>query len=326
MKAAVYTKYGPPVSLKILEVAKPEYKDNEILVQIVASSVNRTDSGFLRAKPAVVRLFSGLTKPRRTILGCEYAGKVVAVGSEVSKYKVGDRVFGFNDVKFGGHGQFAIFAETDPMAVMPKQATYEQMAAASEGAHYAVGYIRAIGAKKGSRVLVNGATGAIGSAGMQLLKQMGVYVVATSTTKNVDRIRALGPDKVIDWQTTDFTACGEVFDAVLDAVGKSSFKACKPLLKPGGIYTSSELGPKGQNPLLGLLSPLYKVFGAKRVLFPMPKNTIEITEYLRDRVADGSFKPVIDKTYPLDHIVDAYTYVETGNKTGTVVISVASDS
>jgi NADPH:quinone reductase-like Zn-dependent oxidoreductase len=322
MKAAVYTKYGPPEVLQVKETDKPPYKNNEILVQVYASSVNRTDSGFLRAKPAVVRLFSGLSKPKRTILGCEYAGKVVAVGADVTKYKLGDKVFGFNDAKFGGHGQFAVFADTDPMAIMPKSASYEQMAAATEGAHYALSYIRAFGAHKGQKVLVNGATGAIGSAGMQLLKQMGVYVVATSTTKNVDLIKSLGPDKVIDWQTTDFTKCGELFDVVFDSVGKSSFKACKPLLKPGGVYVSSELGPWGQNPLLGIVSPLYKLFGAKRVMFPLPKNTVEIIEYLRDRVADGSFVPVIDKTYPLTSIVDAYTYVESGNKTGAVVIQV----
>lgn len=322
MKAAVRTQYGPPESLTVVEVDKPPYKNNEVLVQIFASSVTRTDSGFLRAKPAVVRLFAGLFKPRRTILGCEYAGKVVALGADVTKYKPGDKVFGFNDAKFGGHGQFAVFADSDPMAIMPKNACYEQMAAATEGAHYALSYIRAFGAHKGQKVLVNGATGAIGSAGIQLLKHMGVYVVATSTTKNVDLIKSLGPDKVIDWQTQDFTKCGELFDVVFDSVGKSSFKACKPLLKPGGIYTSSELGPYGQNPFLGLLSPLYKLFRAKRVLFPIPKNTVEIIEYLRDRVADSSFKPVIDKTYPLERIVDAYSYVESGAKTGSVVIRV----
>lgn len=321
MRAAIYENYGPPEVLHIRTVNAPAYKDNEILIEVHASGVNRTDCGFLWAKPAVVRLFAGLTKPKRTILGCEYAGKVVAVGKNVQKYKVNDRVFGFNDVVFGGHGEFAVFAETDPMAKMPKGTSYSQMAAATEGAHYAVGYIRAIGAHKGSRVLVNGATGAIGSAAVQLLKYIGVYVVATSTTKNVDLVKSLGPDKVIDWETSDFTKCGELFDVVFDAVGKSNFKACKPLLKPGGIYVSSELGPFGQNPLLGILSPLYKLFGAKHVLFPLPKNTVEIIEYLRDRVADGSFNPIIEKTFPLEDIAKAYRHADSGSKVGNIVVT-----
>lgn len=320
MKAAVYTNYGMPDVLQIVDVDKPIPKDDEFLVRVHTSSVNRTDDGFLRAKPAVVRLFSGIRRPKRTILGCEFAGQVEQVGKNVTTVQVGDRIFGFNDVKFGGHGQYAVFSDEDPFALIPKVASYETMAAASEGAHYALGYIRKIQKLGANRVLVHGATGAIGSAAVQLLKQAGLYVVATSTTKNLKLVQALGPDKVIDWEKSDFTKFPEKFDVVFDSVGKSNFRACKPLLNRKGVYIATELGPKGQNPLLGIVSPLYRLFGAKRVLFPLPKNNKEIIEFLGARVADGSFKPVIDRTYDLEMIKDAYLYVESGQKTGNVVI------
>lgn len=322
MRAAVSKVYGPPEVIRIEDVDKPTPKAGEILVRIYASSVNRTDSGFLRAKPFVVRFFSGLSKPKRTILGCEFAGNVVETGEDVTLFNVGDKVFGFNDAKFGGHGEFAVFSEDDPIAIMPKNTSYSQMAAATEGSHYALSYVRAFGVRKGHKVLVNGATGAIGSAGVQLLKQAGAYVVATSNTKNIKLVKSLGPDKVIDWERDDFTKCGEQFDFVFDSVGKSSFRACKSILKPGGIYTSSELGFLGQNPILGLASPLFKLFGAKRVIFPIPKNNKEIIDFLKARVEDKSFRPVIDRTYPLNEIAKAYEYVEKGHKTGNVVIAI----
>jgi NADPH:quinone reductase-like Zn-dependent oxidoreductase len=322
MKAAIYTNYGPPEVLQITNVSMPVYKDIEILVKIHASSVNRTDDGFLRAKPWVVRGFSGITKPKRTILGCEFSGEIVKAGPKVTKYKVGDRIFGFNDVKFGGHGEYAVFAEKDPFTIMPKKSDYKTMAAATEGSHYALSYIRTIQKLGAKRVLVHGATGAIGSAAVQLLKHAGMYVVATSTTKNMKLVRSLGADKVIDWEKEDFTKFPEKFDVVFDSVGKSSFRACKPLLSKRGVYIATELGYLVQNPLLGIISPIFKLFGAKRLLFPLPRNNKEIIEFLALRVEDGSFKPVIDRIYPLEQIIDAYNYVESGQKTGNVVIKI----
>ena len=296
MKAAVSKYYGPPENIKILEVAKPIPKDNEILVRVYASSVNRTDCGFLRAKPFVTRFFSGLLKPRQPILGCEFAGKVEQIGKNVTLFKIGDRVFGFDDVNWGGHGQYKIIEELASVVTIPKNISFETAATSTEGAHYALTYINTlekIGAKK---VLVHGATGAIGSAAVQLFKQMGFTVTATTNTKNIKLVKSLGPDKVIDWQKQDFTTDTEKYDAVFDAVGKSSFKRCKPLLKPKGIYIATELGPKGQNPFLGLISPIYKVYGTKRVLFPLPPNNKQLIEFIAERLADSSFKPVIDKT------------------------------
>jgi NADPH:quinone reductase-like Zn-dependent oxidoreductase len=323
MKAAVNLKYGTPEVLKIRDAKKPDPNKNEILIKIHYSGVNRTDDGFLRAKPFVTRFFSGLTKPRHTVLGCEFAGEVVETGDGVSLFKVGDRVFGFDDTTWGGHAEFKSIRENKSVTIIPSNVSYKHAGAATEGAHYALNYVRVIQKLGARRVFVHGATGAIGSAAVQLLKQAGIYVVATSTTKNVALVKSLGADKVIDWEKQDFTQVGEKFDVVFDAVGKSTFKACKPLLVDKGIYIATELGPYGQNPLLGIVSPFYKMVGAKRVLFPLPKNNKEILEFLAQRMADDSFMPVIDKVYPLEKIKEAYEYVETGRKTGNVLVKIS---
>jgi NADPH:quinone reductase-like Zn-dependent oxidoreductase len=324
MKAAVNTVYGLPGQvLKVIDVEKPQPKVDELLIRVYASGVNRTDDGFLRAKPWVVRLFSGITKPKTTILGCEFAGEVVQTGDDVALFKKGDRVFGFDDVNWGGHGEYKVINESKSVAKIPKNITYETAGVSGEGAHYALSYINTLQKLGAKRVLVNGATGAIGSSAVQLLKQAGFYVVATSTTKNMKLVKSLGADVVIDWEKEDFTKLDEKLDAVFDSVGKSSFAACKPILDKNGVYISTELGNWAQNPFLGIISPLFKLFKAKRVLFPLPKNNKQLMEFLRDRLADGSFKPVIDRTYPLDQIAEAYKYIETGQKTGNVVIKLS---
>lgn len=322
MKAAINRTYGLPADVLIVsEIETPLPKDNQVLIKVHASGVNRTDDGFLRAKPFVTRFFSGLIKPKHPILGCEFAGVVAKIGKNVTLFKQGDRVFGFDDVGWGGHGEFMVIDESKSVTVIPKNISFEQAGVSGEGAHYALGYVRVAQKLGAKRVLVHGATGAIGTAAVQLLKHADIYVVATSTTKNVKLVSSLGADKVIDWEKEDFTAYDEVFDLVFDAVGKSSFKKCKPLLRNGGVYIATELGPYGQNPWLGLLSPIYKLFGAKRVMFPLPSNTKEIIEFIAARLEDGTFRPVIDRTYTLDQIVDAYKYVETGQKTGNVAIN-----
>lgn len=301
----------------------PRPAADELLVRVHCSSVNRTDIGFLRARPFITRFWGGLLRPRHPALGCEFAGEVEAVGDTVTAFSVGDRVFGFDDSRWGGHAEYKVIAQDRAVATIPDGITYEQAAASTEGAHYALVDIRAAQVRAGSRVLVHGATGAIGSAAVQLLKNENASVVATSNTRNVQLVSSLGPDRVIDWERDDFTACGERFDVVFDAVGKSSFGACKPLLVEGGVYLSTELGPRGQNPFLGLVSPLLKRAGAKRVLFPIPSYDQSMIEFLRDRLASGDLSPLIDRVYPLDEIVAAFEYVETGQKTGNVVIRVS---
>jgi NADPH:quinone reductase-like Zn-dependent oxidoreductase len=321
MKAAVRTSYGPPEVIRISDVEKPAPKDNEVLVKVRATTVNRTDCGLRAAKPFLYRLFLGLTRPRRTLLGTEFAGDIEAVGAGVSSFQVGDRVFGFSGTSFGAHAEYLSIPEDGLLATMPANLTYEQAAAGTEGSQYALTGIRAAKIRSGQAVLVYGATGAIGSAAVQLLKHLGATVTAVCDTDNLELVKGLGADRVIDYTAEDFVKDEQRYDVVIDAVGKSSFGRCKRLLKPRGIYLSTDLGPLSQNPVLALLTPL---LGGRKVKFPIPvqRDQREIANHLRGLLESGAFKPLIDRRYPLDQIVEAYRYVETGRKLGNVVISV----
>lgn len=320
MKAVVYTRYGPPEVVQIAEVERPVPRDNEVLVKIHATTVNRTDCGFRSAEYFIVRFFSGLLRPKNKILGNEFAGKIESIGKNVTAFKCGDKVFGYNDTKFGGHAQYTVIPENGAIATIPPEMSYNDAAPLTEGAHYALCDIRAAKIGRGQNVLIYGATGAIGSAAVQLVKYFGAEVTAVCNTKNVGLVKSLGADKVIDYTQQDFTRTGQIFDVVFDAVGKSSFGKCKPILKKNGIYMSTELGRMSQNPLLALVTPLSR---GKKVLFPLPTINKTDVEFLKMLAETGKFKPVIDSYYSLDQIVDAYRYVETKQKTGNVVITVA---
>jgi len=324
MKAAVHTRYGPPDVVRIAEVEKPAAKDNEVLVRVHAATVNRTDCGFRAAKPFIVRPFTGLLRPRVTVLGNEFAGEVEAVGSGVTSFEVGDRVFGFNGTRFGAHAEYMAMPEDGLLATIPANLTYEEAVPSTEGSQYALSLIRNAKVQRGQDVLVNGATGAIGSAAVQLLKHLGAEVTAVCDTRNVELVKRLGADRVIDYTAEDFTKDEQTYDVVLDAVGKSSFGRCRRLLRPRGIYLSTDLGPLSQNPILALVTPL---LGGRKVTFPIPKKPDrEMARYFKELIESGAFKPVIDRRYPLDQIVEAYRYVETGQKIGNVVISVEPSS
>jgi NADPH:quinone reductase-like Zn-dependent oxidoreductase len=317
MKAAVQRRYGPPEVVLIAEVDKPAPGDNEVLVKVHATTVNRTDCACRAARPFFMRLFTGLVRPRAAVLGTEFAGVVEAVGSGVTSFQPGDKVFGYNEGRFGAHAEYLSIPADGSLAAMPANVTCQQAAPGTEGSHYALAHIRAAKIRSGQDVLVYGATGAIGSAAVQLLKSLGATVTAVCGTGHMELVRGLGADRVIDYTAGDFTRDEQKYDVVLDSVGKSSFGQCKRLLKPDGIYISSELGPRAQNPFLALIAPLH---GGKKVLFPIPKHDQLMVRYLRGLIESGEFKPVIDRTYPLDQIVEAYRYVETGQKTGNVVI------
>lgn len=319
MRAIVYKKYGPPEVAQLMEVPKPIPKDNEVLVKVYSSTVNRTDSGFRSAEYFVSRFWSGLFRPKLQILGSEFAGIVEEIGQHVTTFKIGDRVFGFNDKTFGGHGEYLTIAENEAITTMPNHLGFDEAAAITEGAHYALVDIRAAKVKSGQHVMVYGATGAIGSAAVQLLKHFGAIVTAVCNSKNVDLVKSLGADTVIDYQTQDFTQTELKFDFIFDAVGKSSFGRCKPLLTPKGIYISTELGKNGENILLALTTPL---FGGKRLLFPLPTITKQDVIFLKELFEKGTFKPLIDRFYKFDQIVEAYQYVETGQKTGNVILKI----
>lgn len=323
MRAAVRTRYGPPDVVHVTEVDTPSPAADELLVRVHATTVNRTDCGYRTPTPAFARLLFGLTRPRSTVLGNEFAGEVVAVGGEVTAFAVGDRIFGYVEGSFGGHAEYLTVAQDGLIAAMPEGVTYAQMAPATEGAHYALSMIRRAQVEAGHTVCVYGATGAIGSAAVQLLKVLGVTVTAVCATPHLELVERLGADRVIDYTAEDFTAAGQVHDLVIDAVGKTSFSRCRRLLKPGGVYVSSELGPFGQNPLLALVTPLLR---GRTVLFPFPIHERHMVRWLGEQIDAGRFTPVIDRRYPLDEIVAAYEYVETGQKVGNVVITVTDQA
>jgi NADPH:quinone reductase-like Zn-dependent oxidoreductase len=328
MRAAVHTSYGPPDVVRIAEVDKPTPKNNQVLVKVHATTVNRTDSGFRAGKPLIVRLFTGLIRPKVTVLGNEFAGEIEAVGRDVTSFLVGDRVFGYSGLqhgsRFGAHAEYLAMPEDGSLATMPANLTYEQAAPGTEGAHYALTMIRTAKIQRGHDVLIYGATGAIGSAAVQLSKSLGAQVTAVCDTEHLELVRSLGADRVIDYTAEDFTKDEQRHDVVLDAVGKSSFFRCRRLLKPGGIYLSSDGGPLNQNLVLVLITPLVGVFGGKKVLFRVPRDDQKMVRYFKELIESGAFKPLIDRRYRLDQIVEAYRYVETGQKIGNVVISVTS--
>jgi NADPH:quinone reductase-like Zn-dependent oxidoreductase len=319
MKAAVHVRYGPPEVVRISEVKKPVAKNNELLVKVHATTVNRTDCGFRSGKPFFSRFFTGLVKPRGTILGNEFAGEVEAVGNSVTSFTAGDRVFGFVGLggPFGAHAEYVTVPADGPLTTIPANLTYEEAAPSTEGSHYALSNIRKAKIGSGQDVLVYGATGAIGSAAVQLLKSIGARVTAVCATENVELVRSLGADRVVDYTAGDFTRDDQTYDVVFDAVGKSSFGRCRRLLKPGGIYLSTE----GRLLFLTLIF-ITPLFGGKKVVFALPKLDQAMVRQFKGLIESGQFRPLIDRRYALDQIVAAYRYVETGQKVGNVVISV----
>ncbi|MCC5928766.1 MAG: NAD(P)-dependent alcohol dehydrogenase [Cyclobacteriaceae bacterium] len=318
MKAAVYDSYGPPEVVKIADIPRPEPSAQQVLVKVHAGTVNRTDCGFRSAEYFITRLFSGLFNPKIKVLGCEFAGVVESVGDKVEKFAPGDKVFGFNDMHWGGHAEYILLQEKDAFTHIPPGLSMDMAAALTEGAHYALCYIRAAKIKQGDKVLVNGGTGAIGSAAIQLLKYFGANVTAVCDTEYMQVVADLGADRVIDYTKEDFTQLNESFDMVFDAVGKSTFGKTKRLLKKNGKYASTELGPRGENPFLALLGTLKK---GKKVLFPLPFIRLDDVEFIAKISAEKRFSPLIDRAYSLDQIVDAYRYVDSGQKRGNVIIS-----
>ncbi len=318
MRAVICTKYGPPDILQLKEMEKPLPEDNELLIEVHASTVNRTDCGLLRAKPFIVRFFTGIFKPRKSIPGTAFAGIIKAAGEKVTALKVGDRVFGFDDSGSGSHARYMTISKDKALTTIPGDMTYMQAAACTEGAHYAYNFINKVNLSSDQNVLVNGATGAIGSAAVQLLNYFGVNVTAVCEGEYSELVKSLGANKVIDYTQEDFTEIDHTYNYIFDTVGKSSFARCKPLLKAGGAYISSELGYMAQNIFLALTTP---ILCSKKVKFPIPTDCRGSILFIKQLIEDGKFKAVIDREYPLEQIVEAYRYVEKGQKIGNVVIT-----
>lgn len=318
MKAFVNTKYGPPEVLQLKEVEKPTPKDNEVLIKIHATTVNRTDCGFRQPEYFIVRLFSGLFKPKKTILGNELSGEIEAIGKNVKTFKPGDQVFGLSTFNFGTHAEYICISEEKSITTKPVNMSFNEAAAVCDGLMLAMNIIKKIDFKKTPKILINGASGSIGSASVQLAKYYGAEITAVCNTKNLELLKSLGADEVIDYTKEDFTENGKVYDVVFDAVGKSTFFCCKKLLKPKGVYFSTELGYLSQNIFLALLTP---IFGGKKVKFPIPTDCKEDIILFKELIESGNYKAVIDRKYSLEQIIEATKYVETGQKTGNVIIS-----
>ena len=319
MRAAVSARYGTPDVIEIRQVPTPVPAERQVLVAVHAAAVGRSDSGMLRPRPPVLmRLMIGLLRPPR-ILGMDFAGVVETAGKDVTAFKPGDRVFGMLRLReLGAHAEYVCVAEDGYIATIPEGLPFEE-AVVCEGAFYANACLTMLNIKPGDSILVYGASGAIGTAAVQLAIAMGARVTAVVATRHVDLARSLGAGRVIDYTKEDFTRIGETFDGVLDAVGKTTYLRCRRLLKPGAMFVGTDMGPYGQTLMFTLWRSLT---GRGRVGVPIPRNVPGFVTMLKARMEAGQFRAVIDRRYPLEAIADAYRYVETGQKTGIVVIDV----
>jgi NADPH:quinone reductase-like Zn-dependent oxidoreductase len=320
MRAVVFDRYGPPEVLRLEEIERPFPKADEVLIKVHAAAVNRTDTGLRSAEYFISRFLTGLFRPKRKIPGTELAGEVEAVGAAVKEFKVGDHVFGVSSKIAGAHAEFLCLPENAPLAHKPAGMTFEEAAAVCDGAILALAYLRRVDLPKKRKILIYGASGSIGTAGVQLARFFDADVTAVCNTKNVELVASLGANRVIDYTQEDFTKNGETYDFIFDAVGKLSFKLCRASLKPGGIYGSTDLGPYWQNPFLALWTSR---IGNKKVLFPIPHYTKKDVLFVKELIETGKYRAVIDRRYPLEDVVEANKYVETGQKTGNVVLTVS---
>ncbi len=321
MKASVRRNYCSPSQIRIEQIGKPIPKVDEVLIRVYASTVNRTDCANLNAKPYIMRFVLGVFRPNTITLGTDFAGKVISIGKNVMSFNIGDRVFGFHDTGAESHAEYTTKTE-DNIFSIPENIDYKQAAASLEGAHYAYSFVHKVTITSGQHILINGATGGIGSALLQFLKQYDIKITATCSTKNIRLIQSLGADKIFDYTKEDFTDDTDTYDFVFDTVGKSTFGKCKSLLKKKGIYISSELGPYSQN----IFYPLLNSISSKKVIFPIPYNKQKTIPYIINQLETGKFKPVIDREYLLEDISKAYEYVIKGDKTGNVLINLKNES
>lgn len=318
MKASVNERYGSPDVLEIRDIPAPIPKAGEILVKVHATTVSRTDTCALRAHPFFVRPESGFLRPKRKVLGLEFAGIVEAVGKGVSRFEPGDRVFGLTPGGYGAHAEYVGLPADGAVSIMPTGKNFNEVVVC-EGGWYADTNLKKFGIKSNHKILIYGASGAIGTSAVQLAKFYGAEVTAVVSTTHLDLAKRLGADRVIDYTAEDFTAIDESFDFVLDAVGKTTYFKCRSLLKPKGVYAATDLGPWWQNVFLTMWSSLT---GSGRVVFPMPDGAPSFVEFISALIQTGEFRAAIDRKYALDDIADAYRYVNTEQKAGIVIVEV----
>ena len=322
MKAIVYTKYGPPDVLQLKELEKPTPSDDEVLIRIDAAAVSTTDCDVRKGDP-FIRLAFGLIRPKKTILGTEFAGEIEAVGKDVKRFREGDQVFAATGTGFGAHAEYICLPEEGALAIKPANTTYAEAAAICEGALTALPFLRDKGhIQSGQTILINGASGAVGTAAVQLAKYFGAEVTGVCSTTNIELVKSLGADKVIDYTKEDFTRTGQTYDIIFDTVGKTSFSRCKGSLKQRGIYLEAAV-------VLAIFPQVLwtSMIGSKKAriaatgLRPASEKTKDLL-FLKELIEAGEIKPVIDRRYPLEQIPEAHRHVEKGHKKGSVVITV----
>jgi len=321
MKAIVYTKYGPPDVLQLKEVQKPTPKDNEVLIKVHATTVTKGDCEIRSPKIPnliwlIVRIYFGLIKPRKKILGAYLAGEIESIGKDVKRFKKGYQVFASSGAGFGAYAEYICLPEEGTLAIKPANMTYEQAAAVPMGLD-ALHYLRKGNIQSGQKVLINGAGGSIGTFAVQLAKYFGAKVTGVDSTKKLDMLRSIGADQVIDYTQEDFSKSGETYDAILDVVGKSSFSRSVRSLKQNGRYLLANPGGLSQM-VRGLWTSLTS---SKKVICEFASYKTEDLIFLKELIEAGKIKSVIDRRYPLEQTAEAHRYVEKGHKKGNVVIT-----
>jgi NADPH:quinone reductase-like Zn-dependent oxidoreductase len=341
MKAIVYTEYGPPDVLQFKEVDKPTPKENEVLIRIYASSVQYGDFVARNFKNISPRKFHmpfpfwiingivfGFRKPKINILGAELAGEVEAVGKDVKRFKEGDRVFGYVGSSMGANAEYICMPEDGMVALKPANMTYEEAAVVPYGAFVALNLLRKVNIQPGQKVLINGASGGIGSAAVQLARSFGAEVTGVCGTPRLEFVKSLGADKVIDYTKEDFTQSGDTYDLIFDILGVSSFSHCKSSLKPNGCYLLASFKMKQLFQMLwtSLIGRLPSRQAGKKVICAIASEKPEDLIFIKELVEAGTIKTVIDRTFPLAQTADAHRYIEKGLKKGNVVITVEQSS
>jgi len=322
MRAVAMSRYGGPEVLRLEEVARPEPAEGEILVRVYSSAVNRSDTAYRSAHPWFARALTGLLRPRWRTAGSEFAGVVESVGASVSEFRPGDRVFGESARTMGAHAEFIRVAADGAVAPMPDGMTFEEAGAVVDGFILSLMGLRRVRIQAGERVLVYGASGSIGTAGVQIAKHYGAHVTAVCATPNLELARSLGADEVIDYTREDFARNGQTYDVILDAVGKRSYFQCRRSLAAGGRYIATEVGFLYHLPFVILWT---RFFGSRRVVLGIPVYRKGDVLLLKELIEAGRYRAVVDRSYPLDEIVEAHRYVDSAQKVGNVAITIVPD-
>jgi len=316
MKTVIYTKFGPPDVLHVKEVDRPVPEDNQVLIRILATTVTAGDWRLRKGDPFAARLFAGPITPRNPVLGHEFAGQIESVGKAVKLFREGDQVFGSTGMESGAYSEYLCLPEDGLIALKPPNISFEEAAALPVGASTALFFLNKGNVQNGQKVLIYGASGSVGTFAVQLAKYFGAEVAGVCSTQNMELVKSLGADTVIDYTSEDFTESGQVYDLIFDAIGKTSFSRCKQVLAENGTYVTTAV-----NLSLIFQSLITSFASRRRLIIGIAEQSTDALKFLKSLVEKGKIKPVIDRSYVLEQIVEAHSYVESGHKKGNVVIT-----